>query len=345
MRKKILELDHCDVIKVFMMLSVMFYHCICLWSKGGWFNQPPAQSSQFLAFLCAWLNSFHIYVFTFVSGYLFFYLKYEKQKYNSFLKDALHRGKRLLIPYICASVFWVIPFYVHYNSPKTLTVVKNFALAISPNQLWFLVMIFMVFVIFYLLSNVFEKYNIVVGFLLSVAIYGISWVGAFIFPNLFQIWTAGKYIFFYYMGFAFRKYRDNILYKIPWICYFVVHIALLSVHFFYVSNKETTFFKLSGIALSPVISTFGVLMVVVGLSKFKYVRLKENKVFLLLSKHNFFMYLVHQQIIYVVISLLNNRVSTPLLVLLNFVVSFSISLLFGVLISKIPIVKKAFGYK
>ena len=342
---KTFDLKHCDVIKVFMMLSVMFYHCICLWSKGGWFNQPPAQSSQVLAFLCSWFNSFHIYVFTFVSGYLFYYLKYEKERYKSFFKDTLHRATRLLIPYVFASLLWVIPFYVYYYSPKPLTVVKNFALAESPNQLWFLMMIFAVFVIFYPLSNSFNKIGFFGGGVLSIIIYIVATLGALLLPNIFQIWTAGKYIFFFYLGFAFRKYKNNIFYKIPWFCYFSVQILLLAIKFFYISNQNGRMFALIEIVISPIINTIGVLTVITLLCKFNFSRIKNLKLFSLLSKHNFAMYLFHQQLIYVTISLFNNKLATPLLVLVNFTFSFTVSLFMSVLISKIPVVKKMFGYK
>lgn len=170
-KAKGLQLEQCDVIKVIMMLCVMFYHCICLWSKGGWFNQPPAQSSQVLAYLCALFNSFHIYVFAFISGYLFYYLKYEKMRYTSFSKDILHRAKRLLIPYLFASLCWAIPFYVYYFSATPMQIIKDFALAVSPNQLWFLVMIFVVFVIFYLLSETMIRLGFLGGAILSIIIY------------------------------------------------------------------------------------------------------------------------------------------------------------------------------
>ena len=343
--RKTLSLDHCDVIKVFMMISVMFYHCICLWSGTGWFNQPPAESSRILAFIAQWFNSFHIYVFTFVSGYLFYFLKYEKERYKSFVKDTVDRAKRLLIPYVVTSVFWVIPFYAFFFDTSVKNVVWKFVFATSPNQLWFLVMIFVVFVLFYLVSDLFLKCNFFLGFVISVGIYIVATIGAVLVPNVFQIWTAGKYIFFYYMGFAFRRYKDNVFYKVPWICYLVSHVALLAFGFFYLPEKSGIVSKLASIAISPVTSTVGMLMVVIGLSKFKYERLKNCTVFKLLSKHNFFMYLVHQQIIYCVISLLNGRVLTPILVLSNFAISLSVSLLMGVLISRIPVVKRAVGYK
>lgn len=344
-KKHFLTLEKCDIIKVSMMLCVMFYHCISLWSSEGWFNQPPAESSKFLEIICAFLNTFHIYVFAFVSGYLFYFLKYEKKRYKNYLSDIGHRAKRLLIPYAVTSLFWVIPFYVYFFDADFKQVLLKFVLATAPNQLWFLIMIFVVFVAFYLLSNFFKKHNFAIGFIVTVLIYCVATVGGVLIPNIFQIWTACKYMFFYFLGFSFRKYKDNLFYKVPWIVYFVIHVGLFALNIFVIKNRVETIFQFAEIAITPVINTFGVLNVVIGLSKFNYEKLFKTKIFMLLSKHNFVMYLLHQQLIYVTISLFNSRVSTPLLVIINWVASFSISLGMAIIISKIPVVKKAFGYR
>ena len=103
------------------MITVIVYHCICLWSKGGWFVES-AQDSTVLACICALLNNVHIYVFAFVSGFLFYYLKYERNKYNKPLKDIKKRANRLLKPYVLVSLVWVIPF------PPTIDIYYNYTI-------------------------------------------------------------------------------------------------------------------------------------------------------------------------------------------------------------------------
>ena len=341
---KKLTLDKCGVIKVLMMLCVMFYHCICLWSDGGWFNEAPAEKSILLSVLCSYFNTFHIYVFTFISGYLFYYLKFESARYSDVKKDVSKRAKRLLLPYFVTAVFWCVPFYVVYFSESPSSIFCKFGLATSPNQLWFLFMLFWVFVFFYFISEFLDKHKPIIGLMITVVIYCISTVLAFKLPNVFQIFTAGKYIFFYYLGFLFRKYKENIFYRIPWIFYLITHITLFALYFFIIKNNDALVFKLFKIAIYPIINTIGVLNIIVGLSKFDYNYITQTRIFKLLNRHNFVMYLLHQQLIYLTISLFNSRVSTPLLVIINLAVSFSISLGMAIIISKIPVVKKAFGY-
>lgn len=63
--------DNCYFIKTILMLLVVLYHSIVF--CGNWFHvKEVIYPSQPLAVLAQWLNSFHVYGFTLVSGYLFF---------------------------------------------------------------------------------------------------------------------------------------------------------------------------------------------------------------------------------------------------------------------------------
>lgn len=59
--------------------SMMFY-------TGDWFTTvTPAEPAPILAFVAEYLASFVIFVFTFLSGYIFQYLKFERGKYKVFI--------------------------------------------------------------------------------------------------------------------------------------------------------------------------------------------------------------------------------------------------------------------
>ena len=57
-------------VKTILMLLVIIGHACAFWS-GHWFTENPAIESRSLSVLYSWLNSFHIYAFTLVSGYIF----------------------------------------------------------------------------------------------------------------------------------------------------------------------------------------------------------------------------------------------------------------------------------
>ena len=183
------------------------------------------------------------------------------------------------------------------------------------------------------------------GIFVSLIFYGVGTLAMMFLPNIFQIWKAFACVIFYYMGFAFRNHSNNILYKIPWFIYFLIHIFVFCINFYFVSNQSGIIFKALSVALSFLCNVLGTLTIVIGLSKFSFKKLQKTRIYSFLLKHNFVMYLFHQQLIYVAISLLNNKASTSVIIAVNLIFSSVISALIAVALSKIPKVKYVFGYK
>lgn len=129
------ELKNCDFIKTVLMIFVVLGHSMIFW-RGNWFSiQRPVYTSQLLAVVTNWINSFHIYGFTLVSGYIFNFLKVEKNVYNDFKVYTYKKIKRLLVPYIFVSAVWVIPISCYFFKYDLSTIVKNYVFATSPSQL------------------------------------------------------------------------------------------------------------------------------------------------------------------------------------------------------------------
>lgn len=64
------HLNEASFVKTILMLLVILGHAMAFWS-GDWFTSDPILQSKGLNGLYTWLNSFHIYAFTLVSGYIF----------------------------------------------------------------------------------------------------------------------------------------------------------------------------------------------------------------------------------------------------------------------------------
>lgn len=94
-------------------------------------------ASDTLKVLSEWLNSFHIYGFTFVSGYIFFALRYEFGKYQKFSEFIISKAKRLLIPYVFTAIIWVIPISTYFFNYGITDIIAKYVFAVSPGQLWF----------------------------------------------------------------------------------------------------------------------------------------------------------------------------------------------------------------
>ena len=73
------------------------------------------------------------------------------------------------------------------------------------------------------------------------------------------------------------------------------------------------------------------------ISKFDFQALKPGamRIYDILKKYSFTIYLLHMQIIVVMNGLLNGKCSVPIHVVCNFVISMSISLLISIAMSKI----------
>ena len=104
-------------------------------------------------------------------------------------------------------------------------------------------------------------------------------------------------------------------------------------------------FKVLSLGISFALNVIGILMVITMVKRIDVSRIENGRVYKLLSKHNFTMYLIHQQIIYIIVDILNGMINPYLLALVSFVLAILLSLLIAVVLSKIPKVKKVFGYK
>ena len=142
------NLNYCNFAKTVLMLFVVLCHSAAFYA-GNWFTVCPASATNtLLGTLATWLGTFHVQGFTLISGYIYYYIKNEKKGYQDFSKYITNKFKRLLIPYISISLFWVIPFGILFYSYGSVDILIKYVLGESPSQLWFLLMLFNVFVIY-----------------------------------------------------------------------------------------------------------------------------------------------------------------------------------------------------
>ena len=73
---KIKELRNYNAIKALLMCIVVLYHSMAVYMRN-WGPYESAENSTFLMYIAKWFNTFHIYGFTLISGYIFYYIKYE----------------------------------------------------------------------------------------------------------------------------------------------------------------------------------------------------------------------------------------------------------------------------
>ena len=119
------ELANCTLIKTILMLLVVLDHSLAYW-LGNWFVGNPVFSAPALAGLSGWLNSVHISGFALVSGYIFYFQKYENGKYGAFKPFVINKAKRLLIPYVFITLIWIIPI----SQPFFLGILRRWSVSL-----------------------------------------------------------------------------------------------------------------------------------------------------------------------------------------------------------------------
>lgn len=333
-------LDNCKTIKIILMIFVILYHSMFIYSTNSSSSVALTTSSRPLGLIAEFLSSFHIYSFTLISGYIFYYIKFEKNGYQRYGEFLLNKTKRLIVPYLFICLFWVVPTHIYLFGGNDI--VNKFVLGISPIQLWFLLMLFWVFAIFYLISN-FVNNKPFVGFIIVCVFYALA-VLCGRFSNLFNIFTAFKYLFFFYIGFIIRKYNFGFLQKIPSVVYILLHglLFFISIKF---NKDDNVINKMIRIAIDFLLTCVGSVSAFMVLQRLAERFLSKSKLLNFLAPYSMTIYLVHQQPIYFIQVWYGNRVAPFILVVICFVISMVISTLIAFLMSKTKITRFLIGEK
>ena len=335
------SLNNIGFIKVFLMVLIVLYHSF-LFLNGNWFDAVSIDYHPVPSYICQWINTFSIQTFTFLAGFIFFYKKNEKGAYNKFGSFGLNKFKRLLIPYFFILCVWVVPIYVAFYGWNTSLVIQKFVLGESPHQLWYLSMLFVVFLIFWPLSNIFKKKW---GLFLALLFVATSLLGNHFLPNYFQIWTSFRFLFFFYLGYITRYRFGNFLKKIPFYLFIILDVIIF-VGLIFVGKYEGLMSSLIEVILTFILNCVGVFMV---WTTFDFigdrVPLDSSKIVNFLSQRNMIVYMIHQQFIFVSIYFLYERVNLYVLGLINFVTSLIVSLLIATILLKFNLTRFLVGEK
>ena len=327
-------------------MAVALGHACHFWT-GDWFTCNPIFKSQVLSMVTIWLNSFHIYAFTLISGYLFTYitLRGGYSNYWSFLKA---KAKRLLIPYVFVMPIWAAPISSYFLKMDDVDLFKNFVLCVNPRQLWFLWMLFGVFAIVWPFRTVMIE-RPVAGWMIALAFCGIGYIGYHFIPNVFCIWTACQYVIFFYIGMRMRVKSEQkerlITDVVPWYCWLTANIALLAG--LEIIDLQSGFLgKVTMIGLKILLHVIGAIMAWTTLQVLaSRAHWQDCRAVDMLASYSMPMYLFHEQIIYFTIVTLNGVVNPWINAGANFVVAVAGSFLISALLMRWKVTRFLIGEK
>ena len=343
------SVDNCTFVKTILMLMVVLYHSIIFWG-GGWFSAcEPERTITSASVIANWLNSFHVYCFILTSGYIYSFLRFERGKYQQYGSFIRGKIKRLIVPYLFVSLVWAIPigyFFFHYS---LIDVVKNYLLGINPNQLWFLLVLFLAFVIVWPLSETINKSNIKaigigVGFL-AIGILGTQTVRI----NVFLIWTALQDILYFIIGMILRRlHREGKSLTTRWYVKWAMLIANILLFVFqwrWLLDKTGMVFRIANLAVGVTIRCLGAIATFLILQDLGGRINWDRTWFKSLVANSMIIYLFHQQIVYISIAVFNGSVPPLIHMMINMALAVVGSILIGRLLRTNQYTKLLVGEK
>lgn len=202
-------------------------------------------------------------------------------------------------------------------------------------------MLFWVFLIFWLLSDIVYRKPLFGG-----AIAGVLYCIGLFMPGIYCFNSGLTYLLFFYIGFIIRKFDaiSKVLYRIPSVVYLVIDISLFTVCGT-IGELDSIFFKVINLGCTLILHIVGAIGAFVILQRFVARFLQRSRAIDFLGEHSMTVYLLHQQLIYFSTGLFNGVVPPIALVLFNFGFSLSISTVISVLLHKTKITKMLIGSK
>lgn len=295
--------------KTAMMLLVVLYHSCAMWAGGGWFDEPAVPCAP-LGALALWLNTFHVAAFAFSSGYIHSYLRREAGRYGGVRSALARKARRLIVPCALVSLLWAAPAYgLVYGTGE---LVGKFVLMAAPSQLWFLPMLFWCFVVaelaWRLAPGLLRGPDARVGAALAALAIG-SPVVSRLTGGAFQLASACQYLVVFWAGWAFRSAGTERFWAVGPAGLVAADVALFAL-WRAVSGVDGVVASLASHATLVALRVLGCAMVLSVAGRLGF---PGGRLWGALERDSFGIYLFHQQLVWVALSLLNAPGAPPVL--------------------------------
>ena len=332
-QKKQGYLNNISLLRVFAILIVVLGHSMVVY-QYNWGIYTPLIKSSFFNTLKTYIDIFQMPLFIFISGYMYYYCRKECGKYKNAGKFSFDKTKRLLVPYICVAIFYVLPIrmltsYKGYSGNNTLEVIYKYILTgLDSGHLWYLLAIFEIFIVFYLFEPIINKIGTPASFIIIACANIISYK----FPHLFQIANSIHYFMFFYLGYIIRKNERVFAYEFKGKKNIIIIISTFILQFIFLimslkisnNNLICTLSKNSVYLFSNISSAIFYFLALSTISS-KYKSLNSSKTLKFLDKESYAIYLFHSPLIYIMLKYIANEDISPFIV----VPSFFVIILFG----------------
>lgn len=302
-------------------LLVVFGHSIILYSSD-WNLYNPNKNYIILDYLKKIINIIQMPLFFSISGFLLYYTLQKKISFFVFFKD---KFKRLIIPFLFFTFFWMIPIrliikFPGYNNLSIFEIfIKNTFLFIDNGHLWFLPTLFLIFLFMYFIGNFLIKFNkkffYYLTFFIIFIIYLISYK---IKINSNLIINVINYFPWCLLGFIinYNKIEEKKSKKILLLFQFIICLILPII------IKST---------LIAFLCTTILIIIIYKISCDRQFRFCD-----FINKNSFGIYLFHSPLIYITYTYIPNY-HPIIIIFINFFIFGSISILLTLILRKLKL--------
>lgn len=284
-------------------------------------------------YLVTFIYQFHMPLFFMLSGAVF-----ASSPVVSFKTLVKKKTKRLILPYFVYGFAFMFPIkYVSdFYSPKGLMKAMSsfFYTTEDSGHLWFLPTLFFCFIIFRVLQIVCKKAKINSIILICIVSIFLHCLSSFIPTEIFSLKNTAANLIWFVLGFCFDDYRrvfDNFSKKQMAAIYFTSFFLSISI---FILPLFTSFSLLKEIKI--VFLCFSVYIVSVLISKCNNT-ICDNKVFKLITRNLFYIYLFHDPFEYVVLKLFfsSDILINPLFQILYYLCRLVIIIVFSIVLGEL----------
>lgn len=188
-------LNNVVIIRLILVVLLVYYHAFAIYS-GGWEPISGYPSIKLYWWLGKLSYAFLLESFVFVSGYVFgFQVRTKGYSKIKIIPLIWGKFKRLIVPSICFSVFYVLLFKDFKSQPISVLL---YDIISGVGHLWFLPMLFWCFLLIWVIEKLKLNSAVVLSVLLLLSI--VPQV-----PIPFQLNHTFYYMFFFYVGYRLQK--------------------------------------------------------------------------------------------------------------------------------------------
>lgn len=198
-----------NFIRTYAIIGIVMWHCFfCPYLCWGLLDSASIPTTRyFTIFSVFFIPDALMPVFTFLSGYLFYYLYVEKGKYREMKGFVWKKLKRLVIPFFTIGTIVTLTAPLRYVSQLIYG---------EGNHLWYAMMLFWCFIfawtVFFINNKWLTCFSAFLSFAYMISAHGNTWYFGIQYGLKLPlgIHHAIFYYIYFYMGCMVFKYRESL---------------------------------------------------------------------------------------------------------------------------------------